>query len=225
MTANKKTVRIELQALKQTVSWGFITACMVFLNTNIFAQTNQWKTAKLDNGKIIVQYNISTRINENGKRVPLIEDSATTTDTLTMQKCIMLMKDVSKHKEFNGDRVSEKVKTISDHEWIVYYYSNNPWPIADSDCVAKMTFSENTTDKTAVFTSVAAPDEFEKRKVRRMTYYNVTCTFKDLGDGNVEITITAKTSPVKVPRLLIRSAFPEAPAEALRKIVKLAKKM
>lgn len=69
-----------------------------------------------------------------------------------------------------------------------------------------------------------APAEYRKGDVDRMTHYNVTYTFKDLDNGTVEIIMTGKSSPsVKVPVWLIKSAFPGAPANALRKRVKLAK--
>lgn len=209
-----------------TLQIELLMLCMFFLSSSISAQTEGWKTAKLDNGKITVKYKISTRTDENGEKLQLIEDISTTTDSLSMQNCISVMKDVSKHKEFTDDYISEKVKTISDSEWVVYYYSKNPWPIANSDCVSMMTFSENTTEKIAVFKFTAAPSEFKKGNVKRMTYYNVTYSFKDLGNGTVEITETGKTTPpVKVPLWIIRSAFPGVPANALRKFVKLAKEI
>jgi hypothetical protein len=212
--------------MKHTLKTELLMLNSILLSFNILAQDKDWKTAKSDYGKITVNYKISTRTDENGKKVPLIEDMTTTTDSLSMQNCISLMKDVSKHKEFTDDYTSEKVKTISDNEWVVYYYSKNPWPIANSDCVSKMTFSENMTEKTATFKFTAAPNEFKKGKVKRMTCYNVTYSFKDLGNGKVEITITGKsTPPVKVPLWIIRSAFPGVPVTALRKFVKLAKDM
>lgn len=57
-----------------------------------------------------------------------------------------------------------------------------------------------------------------------MTYYSMTYSFNDIGNGNVEITVTGKsTPPVKVPHLLIKSAFPGVPANTIRKMVKLLK--
>jgi hypothetical protein len=224
MNPNKKTARIQISGMKTKVQIGCFILGMIFLNTSIFAQADEWKTAKLDDGKITVQYNISTRIDENGEEVQLIEDTTTTADSLSIQNCILVMKDVSKHKEFTDDQISEKVKTISDSEWVVYYYTDNPWPIANSDCVSRMTFFEDTTKKTAVFKFTAAPFEYKEVDVERMTYYDVMYSFKDLGNGKVEITMTGKTTPpVKVPLWIIRLAFPEAPASALRKFVKLAK--
>jgi hypothetical protein len=224
MNSLKKTTRIKINVMKHNREIRLIILCMIILNVNIFAQTESWKTEKIDNGKITVKYSISERTDENGDDVPLIEDNATTTDSVSMQNCILLMKDVSRHKEFTDDEVSEKIKTISDNEWIVYYFTDNPWPIPNCDCVAKMTFSQDTTGKIAVFTFTAAPSMYDKKDVKRMTYFNVTYTFKNLGNGKVEITIAGITSPaVGVPLWIIKAAFPDAPADCLRKFIKLAK--
>jgi len=171
-----------------------------------------------------VQSNISNRTDENGDKVQLIEYIATTTASVSMQNCISVLKDVSKHKEFQDDKVSKIVKTISDHEWVVYYYTDAPWPMPNSDTVALMNFSEDATKKTATFTFTAAPSMFEEKGVKRMTYYNVTYAFKDVGNGNVEMTMTSKMSPViKAPGWMIGRWFPEGPADILRGILKFAK--
>jgi hypothetical protein len=141
-----------------------------------------------------------------------------------MQNLIAVLKDVSKHKDFQDDKESRIVQTLSENEWIVYYYTEVPWPFSDSDCVAKMTFSEDTTEKTAMFTFAAAPDMFEKQKVKRMTYYDMTYAFKEVGSGNVEITVTAQMSPVEsVPRWMIKAAFPDVAVDVVRKLVQFAK--
>lgn len=116
------------------------------------------------------------------------------------------------------------MRSISPNEWIIYYYTDNPWPIANSDCVSRMTFTENKEGKTATFTFVATPSEYEKGNVNRMTHFNVVYTFKDLENGKVKITMIGKSSPpVKVPMWLIKLAFPSAPANAIRKLVELVK--
>ena len=204
---------------------GFVMLGMIFLNINIIAQTQQWNTKILDKGKITVKYRITNQVDAKGQEVLIIEDSSSVTENLDFQKCITLLKDVLGHKEFTGDKVSKKVKDISENESIVYYYAKNPWPIANSDCVARMTYYYDETEKRALFQFTAAPSEFETGDVARMTNYNVTYSFRDLGGGMVEIIVTGKTSPpVKVPLWMIKSAFPGVPAKALRKIVKLTKK-
>jgi hypothetical protein len=201
-----------------------IIVMVVLFSLSIQAKSNEWKVKKLFKDKIEVTYRISERIDETGAKVPLIEDNAVTVDSLSLQKCITFMKDISKHKLFTGDATSQKVRTLSDSAWIVYYYSDNPWPVSNSDCVAIMKFSMNPKEKTALFSFVAAPNEFEFRNVHRMTYYSVTYIFEDRGNGTVKITEKGNSSPpVKVPLWLIKSAFPKAPAKGLRTMVKLIK--
>lgn len=224
MNTNKKTTRIKINVMKNKVQIGLIILGMIFLNTNLFAQTIDWKTETTKDGKVTVKSKISKRTDERGNNVQLIEYVATTTASVSMQNCISVVKDVSKHKEFTDDEVSKKVKTISDNECVVYYYTNSPWPMPDSDCVMKMNFSEDETKRMAVFTLTAAPSMFEKKDVERTTCYNVTYAFIDLGNGKVEMTVTGKMSPtVKAPDWMIRAWFPDGPADILRIILKLAK--
>ena len=188
------------------------------------AQTQQWNTKILDKGKISVKYRISNQTNAMGQEILIIEDSTSVTENLDFQKCIALLKDVSGHKEFTGDKISKKIKDVSENESIVYYYAKNPWPIANSDCVARMTYNYDEGEKKALFQFTAAPSEYETGNVARMTNYNVTYSFRDLGGGMAEIIVTGKTSPpVKVPLWMIKSAFPGVPAKAIRKIVELTK--
>ena len=119
--------------------------CMIFLVLGAGAEEGEWKSSVLDKGRISVQYRISERVTEDGKKVPLIEDITTTVADVSLQSCIALMMDVTRHKDFMGDFSSEVVNIISDNEWIVYYYTKNPWPVADSDCVAVMSFSGDAT--------------------------------------------------------------------------------
>ncbi len=195
----------------------------IFLNT--LSQDKDCEVKTLDNGNIVVQYCISKLYDELGNRYVQIEDSTTTVAHIDFKKCISLMKDVQKHKLFTGDAKSKIVRNISPNEWIIYYYTDNSWPINNSDCVSRMTFTENVEEKTATFTLVASPSEYEKENVNRMTLFNIVYTFKDLENGKVRISMKGKSSPpVKVPMWLIKIAFPSAPANSIRKLVELIKK-
>lgn len=210
--------------MKKKIYIGIVIICLIFQNLNIMAQLDGWKTKTTDGGKITVSYRIIEKLDEKGKKVPFIEDSTTTTvEGISLDRFIMLMKDIPKHKDFTGDFLSKQVKAVSDNESIIYYYTKNPWPIDNSDCVLKMTFTEDKKEKTATFTFVATPSEYEKTKVSRSTIFNVVYTFKDLSNGKVKVTMTGKSSPpVKVPVWLIKTAFPGAPAGAVRRLIKLA---
>jgi hypothetical protein len=202
---------------------GFLLINLIFLSTNIFGQTKEWKTEKAKDGKTVVKSAISKRTDERGKAVQLIEYIATTTANVSLSNCISVLKDVTKHKIFIDEKETNLVKAISDSEWIVYYYFNAPWPMADADCVIKMVSSEDPVNTTTTFTLTAAPTLFEKKEVQRITYYNVIYQFKSIGDDKVEMTVSAKISPVvQAPAWLVRGFFPDGPADVLQKILTLA---
>ena len=194
------------------------------MNANVFSQTNEWKTEKNKDGKVTVKSNISRRTDEKGDVVQLIAYSATTRERVNISNCISVLKDVSNHKYFLDEKESKMVKTISDNKWVIYYYFDSPWPMPDADCVVHMIFTEDVAKRTATFTLTAAPTLFEKKEIERMTYYNVTYVFKEVGDDEVEMTTTAKVTPVvQAPDWMVRSFFPEGPADILQRILKLAK--
>ena len=197
--------------------------CILVFKNSLFSQTKQWQTETTEDGKITVKYAISERSGKEGEEEQLVEYVAFTTARASMNDLISIFQDVSRHKEFMGQKTSSKLKTISENESIIYYFYKGVWPYPSSDIVAKMNFTENTINKTAAFTLTAAPFLFEGRNVKRLDYYNITYTFKDLGNDNTEITISAKFTPaVQLPDFLTKSWFPDGPAAYLSGIIKLA---
>ncbi len=197
---------------------------LISMNMTLFAQTEDWIVKSLYDDQITVQYRFSEQVDEEGQPKMLIEDLTTTTVQADLESCINLMKDVEQHKEFTGDKISKIVKSVSDHEWIVYYYSNNPWPIKDSDNVSRLTMATDTSMTTVTFTLTAVPDEYEDKGVNRMEFYQAVYTFKDLGNDQVSIVIAGRSiPPVNVPDWLVKSAFPGTPAKSVKKMVTLLK--
>lgn len=194
-----------------------------FISLKTIAQSNDWTTQKTEDGKITVTSKISKRTDHKDGEVQLIEYVATTTANVSMQNCISIMKDVSKHKEILNEEVSEMLHAISDTEWLIYYYFDAPWPIPNSDCVTKMSFSEDIINKTASFTITAEPSSYEEKDVKRLTYYNVSYTFKDLENGSIEIISTAKLTPaVQAPDWVVKNFFPDGPARYIQRLLLLA---
>ncbi len=202
---------------------GVIASTLIFFSTNTFAQSGEWKTETTKDKLVTVKSRVSKRASEDGKTTSqLIEFVATTTANVDIQSLIALLKNVGKHREFNDDSESELIKKVSENEWIIYYYSDVPWPVSDFDAVYKMIISED--KETATFTLTAAPTLYQKTKVDRLEYSNMKYEFKNLGDGNVKITLSTSTCPTtKVPNWLIRSNFPSGPADIFTKMIKLAK--
>lgn len=209
--------------MKDRAQITLIIVSVFLLNAILIAQTKEWNIEITGDDSITVKSRIAERIDEKGDEMQLIEYTATTTASVSLHNCISVLKEVSNHKEFTDDEVSQKVETLSDHEWVVYYYTNPPWPVPDNDCVARMSLSEEESQRTAIFTLSAAPSMYEMKDVRRMTYYEVTYEFKDLGKGKIEMTVASKSSPtVQFPAWMISAWFPEGPADILRTIIRLA---
>ena len=196
----------------------------LLLITSAYAETDGWNTEVIDDGTITVRSKISDRVDENGESIQLIEYMATTIASVKMSDCISVIKNVSNHKVIRNDEVSKIVDTISDNEWVVYYYTNSPWPMPDNDCVAIMKFEENEQKQTATFWLNAAPSIIEKKEVDRITYYEAMYSFEDLGNDQVELSVSARMSPtIQAPSWMIKGCFPKGPADVLRKIIKLAR--
>lgn len=209
--------------MKSSLLIGILILMFAIVTTNAYAQTTEWETETVDKGKISVKSHVSERT-EGDKTLPLIEYIVTTTDIVSYQKCIVAMQEVSKHNQFLDLKNSFIVNKNNDKESILYYCFSAPWPFSPTDCVAKMNFNEDKSNKTAVFSLTAAPTLYKSTDYNRFNYYNVVYTFKDLGNGKVDIMLHAKMSPpVSVPLWLIRKGFPEIGADIIRKFVNLVK--
>ena len=205
------------------MKFGIIIISLILLNANMLAQSKEWETEKTKDGKITVKYSISNHTGVNGKDEQLVEYVATTATSANMKKLISIMNDVSKHKEFMGQKESIKIKTFSENECVVYYFYKGVWPYPSSDVVAKMIYNEEAAKRAATFTLTGAPTMFEDKGVRRMDNYNLTYLFKEAENGNVEITITSKFTPaVQLPAFIMKTWFPDGPAGYLTGIIKLA---
>lgn len=201
---------------------GIIVSILILFSAETFAQSGEWKTETTKDKLVTVRSRVSKKTDENGKARQLIEFVATTTSDVDIQSLITLLKRVEKHKEFNDDAESKLVNKISENEWIIYYYSNVPWPIADFDAVYRMIMSED--KDAATFTLTTEPTLYEKTKAARLSYSDIKYEFKNLGNGSVKITLSNSTCPTtEVPGWLIRKNFPSGPASIFKKMIKLAK--
>jgi hypothetical protein len=202
---------------------NLLVAWLLIISVNqLVAQEANWKTKTIKKEKIEIKYCISEIENEKGDKVLKIQDTSTAIVYNTnMDKCIEFIRVVANHKQISGYDTVKVVKAISQNEWIVFYYSNNPWPIQNSDCVARMTLTKNELDRSATFTLKAATNEYPIGSVNRMTAFEVVYHFKELANGIVKITVTGSTSPpVNIPKWMVKSAFPKVPLESIREIKK-----
>ena len=190
-----------------------------------FAQSKEWITQKSEDGSVTVKSCISEYKNKKGDILPLIEYTATAILSVDMENCVSVLKDISKHKAFLRDaKESRLIKFLSEHQSVVYYSFNVPWPFSDYDCVTKMSFVE--VNGTGIFTLTSAPMLYKSTNDDRLIEYEMNYRFRDLKDGTVEITIIGKMSPlIKIPLWMLRNTMPDHPAETLHKIVTLAKEI
>jgi len=222
MNQNKKTAQIKLKVMPYNLHIILILLSMISFSASVSAESKEWKTEISDNGKTTVQW----RISKNHDGLPLIDYISTSTADVSMQQLISVFKDVRKHKIFNDDKDSKELSILSENESIIYYYLGTPWPLKDSEIVARMVFTEDSTKKVAIFKITADPniDLPRIKNVNRFTVYDLTYTFKDLGKGHSEISVTSKTvAPFNVPAWLINASFPDGPAGTIKKLVKLSR--
>ena len=198
----------------------------IFLSgTQLSAQTHEWRTALSKDAKITARYNFSTRINEEGDKVPVVKTVTTSTESIGIDNCIALMKNIAKHKDFRGEKSSKLIRTVSENEWIIYYYNDKTLITPAVDGSYLMIFEEDRQSKTATFTITADPTLIEKTNTSRLTYAKEIYLFKETEEGKVEITIETTVSPgFKVPFLMMKKAFPRKSFEHMEKFLEAAKK-
>ena len=191
---------------------------------NSMAQSRSWTTEISDDGLTSVQYNIYDSLDVEGDEVTYIEYNATTKTKATLENCIEIFNNPDMHKKFyEYTEESKKIKTISESAWIVYYYYSPPWPIADSDCVSRITMISDSLKGKVVFTSFSEPNLIEKKDVVRSELNNITFTFKQISDSEVEITIEAILIPeMAAPKWMMNAWFPDGPAGTLKRFKELA---
>lgn len=210
--------------MKKILKTRTILLGMVLFSTYLSAQTNEWKTATSKDGKVMAKYNFSTRINENGEKAPVVETIATTIEHIPIENAVLLMKDISKHKDFRSEKSSELVETISNNEWIIYYFNGKSLIAPSVDGSYIMTFEEDKKNKTATFTIMTDPTLVKETDASRITYAKEIYSFKELHGDQLEITIKTTVSPgFKVPSVLMKKAFPKKIFENMNKFVVLAK--
>lgn len=196
----------------------------LFLIAPANAQTDDWKTELTNDGKIRVQSKVSEWTNKKGDTYPLIEYTAVSTEVLNYQSCILVMKNVAKHNTFLNVSMCEKAMTFSENEWLSYYVFTAPWPFSSTDCVVRVSFSEESKPRKAIFKMVAAPDLMKSTNLKRFELYSFTYIFKELDMNKIEITISAKMAlTTTVPLFMLRASFPGSAAEPLEKLVKQIK--
>lgn len=200
---------------------------MLLITINLSAQENKWSTELSEDGKTEVVYAIYDSINVSGDELKFIEYSAKITTTASLEKCAEVFNNPDLHNKFyDYTKASEKIKDISENEWIIYYYYNPPWPIADSDCVSRITEKRDSINNKIIFTSFSEPNLLEMKDVKRSELNDITFTFTRINDSEVEIFIEAKLIPTtQAPKWMMNGWFPEGPVNTLKRFKELTKNL
>jgi hypothetical protein len=205
---------------------AILLICLIF-NIDLISQNDKWISEFSEDEKTEVVYTIYDSVNTKGKEVKYIEYTAKTKTKASLENCAAVFNNPDMHRKFyEYTEISEKVKEISYNEWIIYYYYSPPWPIADSDCVSRITFNENSTNDKFVFTSFSEPDLIEMKDVARSELNDITFTFTQINDKEVEILIEAILIPeTSAPNWMMSAWFPEGPAGTLNRFKELAENL
>jgi hypothetical protein len=206
-----------------------LEALLIYLliTINASAQKIEWTTEYSEDKNTEVVYAIYDSMDVEGEEVTFIEYTAQTKTSAPLENCIEVFNNPDMHKKFyEYTEVSDKIKDVSQKEWIIYYYYSPPWPIADSDCVSRIRMISDTLNNKVVFTSFSESNLIEMKNVTRSEINNITFTFTEKNPNDVEILIEAKLIPAtQAPKWMMNAWFPDGPAGTLSRFKELAENL
>lgn len=200
---------------------------ILLVQVSLFAQAKEWNTEFSEDGKTEVVYTIYDSLNTDNEEVKFIEYKAKTRTKASIEECAKVFNNPEMHKEFyEYTEKSDKIEDVNDNEWIIYYYYDPPWPIANSDCVSRITMKTDSTNKKIVFTSFSEPNYIEKKDVTRSELNDITFSFIKINDKKTEIFIEAILIPeTPAPNWMMSAWFPDGPAGTLSRFKELAENL
>ncbi len=210
--------------MKHRVKTGLIVLCSLLLNLNVNAQREGWKQDKTKDGKVLVSYNFAEHTDEKGKKFNVLEFEAVTSGEVSMESCLKVLKDDSRHKDFMDDaKDTERIRDLSEDEWLTYYLLKKHWPMPVSDVVTRYKLEEDTENSSYTLTGFPAPDMYPDQGVERMRHSYSTYTLRDLGDGQTEVMMYSSSVPLaSIPKMLLATWIPNGPADMVNGIIRLA---
>ena len=211
--------------MKPTFRTGLIVLCAFYLSTGVHAQREGWKQDKTKDGKVLVSYNLKEHRDEDGKKFNVLEFEAVTSGEVSIESCLLVLKDDSRHKDFMEDAENtERIRDLSDNEWLSYYLLKKRWPMPVSDVVTRYKLEEDPSNRTYTITGLPAPDMYPEQGVERMRHSYSTYTLRDLGNGITEVTMYSSSVPLAtIPKMLLATWIPKGPADIVNGIIRLAK--
>ena len=206
------------------VKTGLFVLCILLLSASVKAQRDGWEQEKTKDGSVLVSYQFLEKKDENGKKFNTLEYEAITTAKVSLERCLEVLKDDSRHKDFMEDAAhTERIKNLSENEWLTYYSLKSRWPMPDTDVVTRYKLEEEPANKRIILTGFPAPDLYPEQGVKRMQHSFSKYTLTDLGDGQTEVVMYSSSIPVvSVPKWLMATWIPNGPANIVNGIVRLA---
>jgi len=210
--------------MKNSVKAGLIVLCTLLLSTSVHAQREGWKQDQTKDGKVLVSYQFLEEKDENGKKYNVLEYEAVTTAVVSMESCLKVLKDDSRHKDFMEDAEhTERIRDLSEDEWLTYYLLKKHWPVPVSDVVTRYKLEEEPANKRIILTGFPAPDMYPEQGVKRMQHSFSKYTLTDLGNGQTEVVMYSSSIPVvSIPKMLMATWIPNGPANIVNGIIRLA---
>jgi len=217
-----QSVRDQMNSL---VKAGLAFLCMLFLSVSVHAQREGWKQDKTKDGKVLVSYNFLEHKDDNGKKYNVLEFEAVTSGEVSMESCLKVLKDDSRHKDFMEDAEdTERIKDLSEDEWLSYYLLKKHWPMPVSDVVTRYKLEVDGENNSYILHGFPAPDMYPDQGIERMRHSYSTYTLRDLGNGQTEVTMYSSSVPLaSIPKMLLATWIPNGPADMVRGIIRLAK--
>jgi hypothetical protein len=210
--------------MKITVKTGIAILCALLLSPDIKAQKEAWKQDMTKDGKVLVSYNFLEKIDEDGKKFNVLEFEAVTRAAVSVESCLAVLQDDSRHKEFMEDAEhTMRIKDLSEDEWLSYYKLKSRWPMPDTDVVTRYKLELEPDNRSFILTGYPAPDMYPEQGLKRMQESFSRYTISDLGNGQTEVTMYSKSVPVaSIPKMLLKTWIPNGPANMVNGIVRLA---
>jgi len=210
--------------MKYTVKTGLIVLCSLLITVSVNAQREGWKQDKTKDGKVLVSYNFADHKDEKGKKYNVLEFEAVTSAEVSMESCLKVLKNDSRHKDFMDDaKDTERIRDLSEDEWLSYYLLKKHWPMPVSDVVTRYKLEANPENSSYTLTGIPAPDMYPDQGVERMRHSYSTYTLRDLGNGQTEVMMYSSSVPLaSIPKMLLATWIPNGPADIVNGIIRLA---
>jgi hypothetical protein len=190
------------------------------------AQDMEWQTKMTKDGLVTIKYRVYYQIEEGSEKSQVIEYEANTIAKASLDACVSIMSQEACHKAImEGTEEARRIKDLPGGEWVTYYYYKPPWPMPPADIITRYKVEEDKSKKQAILTGTPAPDMYPLQDVDRMEHNHTKYTFTDLGDGKVEIVMYSWSIPlISAPKWLVKTWFPDGPADMVRGIARMAEK-